>query len=64
MSLRFGHDRVMSMESYQELMQSIRAAASNIFATAKTEGEVCELERMIYDEINRIAAAEIAKHAR
>lgn len=53
----------MSMESYQELIQSIRAAASKIFATAKTEGEVCELERMIYDEINRIAAAEIAKHA-
>lgn len=29
------------MESYQELIQSIRAAASKIFATAKTEGEVC-----------------------
>ena len=54
----------MSMESYQELMQSIRSAASKLFATAKTEGEVCELERMIYNEINRIAAAEIAKHAR
>ena len=52
------------MEGYQELMQSIRSTASEIFATAKTEGEVCELERMIYDEINRIAAAEIAKHTR
>lgn len=52
------------MESYQELMQSIQAAASKIFAMAKTEGEVCELERVIYDEINRIAAVEIAKHSR
>lgn len=51
------------MESYQELMQSIRAAASEIFATAKTEGEVCELEQKIYDVINKIATAEIAKHA-
>lgn len=51
------------MEGYQELMQSIRAAASEIFATAKTEGEVCELEREIYDVINRIAASEIEKLA-
>lgn len=43
MSLRFGHDRVMSMESYQELMQSIRAAASKIFATAKPKGRCANL---------------------
>lgn len=49
------------MENYREMMQSIRAAASEIFATAKTEGDVCELEREIYDVINRIAAEEIAK---
>lgn len=54
----------MFMEGYQELMQSIRTAASEIFATAKTEGEVCELEQKIYDVINRVAAAEIEKHTR
>ena len=51
----------MFMESYQELMKAIRDAATEIFATAETEGEVCELEQQIYDVINRIAAEGIAE---
>lgn len=43
------------MTEYDELMQRIGRAAAAIFDTAGTEGEVCELERMIYDVINEEA---------
>lgn len=43
------------MTEYEELMQRVGRAAAAIFATASTEDEVCELERMIYDAINEAA---------
>jgi len=49
------------MESYQELMQVIERAAAEVFAGATTEGDVCKLEQAIYNEINRVAEAKIAK---
>ena len=36
------------MDGYQELLQAIADAAAAIFAEAKTETEVCELEQAIY----------------
>lgn len=49
------------MDGYQELLHAIANAAAAIFAEAKTETEVCELEQAIYEEINQVAAARIAE---
>lgn len=49
------------MRSYQELLTAIAEAAVGIFADAKTEAEVCELEQSIYRTINEIAAARISE---
>ena len=49
------------MDGYQELLQAIADAAAAIFAEAKTETEVCELEQAIYEEINQVAATRIAE---
>lgn len=49
------------MESYRELLQVIERAAAEVFAAATTEEDVCKLEQAIYDEINRVAEAKIAK---
>lgn len=49
------------MRSYQELLTAIVEAAAAIFADAKTEAEVCELEQSIYRTINEIAAARISE---
>lgn len=48
------------MDSYQELLQDIADAAAAIFAEAKTETEVCELEQAIYEEIDKTAAVRTA----
>ncbi len=42
-------------------LQAIADAAAAIFAEAKTETEVCELEQAIYEEINQVAATRIAE---
>lgn len=49
------------MRSYQELLTAISKAAAAIFADAKTEAEVCELEQSIYRAINEIAASRISE---
>lgn len=49
------------MESYRELLQAIKRTAAEVFSAATTEEDVCKLEQAIYDEINRVAEAKIAK---
>lgn len=59
MSLRFSREGVMFMESYQELMREIERAAVLIFDTANTEGEVCELEQVIYGAVSNASQRRI-----
>ena len=49
------------MGGYRELLQVIEQTAAEIFTAATTEGEVCELERAIYDVIESVAAARVAE---
>lgn len=51
------------MDGYFELMASVEEAAAKVFAAANTEEEVCDLERLIYDEINRIAESKMKELA-
>ena len=51
----------MLLESYRELLQAIKRTAAEVFSAATTEEDVCKLEQAIYDEINRVAEAKIAK---
>lgn len=41
----------MQMNEYSEAFERIRIAAAAVFEYAKTEEEVCELERAMYDTI-------------
>lgn len=50
------------MAEYQELMQAISSAAEAIFASAKTEDDVCALEQVIYNMINDAARASMVDH--
>ena len=59
MSLRLLNERHAEMDGYFELMASVEEAAAKVFAAANTEEEVCELERLIYGEINRIAESKM-----
>lgn len=49
------------MDGYHELMVRIEEAAAKVFAAASTEEDVCDLERLIYGEINRIAELKISE---
>lgn len=43
------------MNTYSEALDTIRAMAAGIYATAKTEEEVCTLEQDLYAMIRTIA---------
>lgn len=48
------------MNTYGEALEAIRVMAAGIYATAKTEEDVCALEQNLYSTIRMIAEERLA----